>query len=431
MAVTALLLTAFRGPAYRMDAAQTPGAETLALVGARIYDGTGSDPLEPGVLLLHDGRIAAVGPESGVPVPEQARRIVLRGSTIVPGLINTHGHVGETVGLSSQPQLYTRGNVLEQLGVYARYGITTVFSLGGDQSPGFQVRDEQDNPTLRRSRLFVAGPVVTATTPDEARTQVEEIASLRADFVKIRVDDNLGTTAKMPPQVYQTVIDESHRRGLRVAAHIYYLEDAKSLLQAGVDFLAHSIRDREVDEELIGLLRSRNVPYCPTLMREVSTFVYQTTPEFFKDPFFRREVSAGIIEQLRDPGRQQSVRESASARQYQLALPTAERNLKRLSDAGILITLGTDTGPPGRFQGYFEHLELERMVKAGLTTRQALLSGTGAAARAMRLAGKVGTLERGAWADFLVLRKDPLADIRNTRTIDSVWVAGNPIPMAR
>jgi imidazolonepropionase-like amidohydrolase len=87
--------------------------------------------------------------------------------------------------------------------------------------------------------------------------------------------------------------------------------------------------------------------------------------------------------------------------------------------------MGTDTGPPARFQGYFEHMELELMAKAGLTPARVLLSATGDAARCLKLEGQVGTLRPGAWGDFVVLTRDPLADVRNTRTIESVWIAGN------
>ena len=116
------------------------------------------------------------------------------------------------------------------------------------------------------------------------------------------------------------------------------------------------------------------------------------------------------------------MRDSAAAKGYKAGLEVANRNLKKLSDAGVRIAFGTDTGPPARFQGYFEHLELEMMVKAGLTPQQALNAATGDAARCMKVTGQVGTLERGDWADFLVLGANPLTDIHNTKTLESVWI---------
>ncbi len=250
-------------------------------------------------------------------------------------------------------------------------------------------------------------------------------------IIKIRVDDNLGTVAKMPPAVYRAIIDEAHQRGLRVAAHIFYLEDAKDLLRAGVDFIAHSVRDREIDDEFITLMKRRNIPYCPTLTREISTFVYESTPAFFSDPFFLREADREVVAQLNEPQRQEAMRRSASAQAYKTALAVAQRNLKRAADAGLLIAMGTDAGPfANRFQGYFEHLEMELMAEAGLTTAQILRSATLDAAHALQVEG-IGALTKGAWADFIVLDRDPLKDIRHTRSLSSVRIAGNQVTTTR
>jgi imidazolonepropionase-like amidohydrolase len=327
-----------------------------------------------------------------------------------------------------QPRVYTEANTLRQLGVFARYGVTAVWSLGGEAEPAFALRDAQGTASLKRARIYVAGDVITATTPEEARARVAEMAARKVDVIKIRVDDNLGATTKMPPAVYRAVIEEAHQRKLRVAAHVFYLADAKDLVRAGADVIAHSVRDREIDSELIALMKARDVPYCPTLTREVSTFVYESTPAFFADPFFLREADPAVVASLREPARQQAMASSKSAQAYKAALRTAERNLKRASDAGITIAMGTDAGPsPERFQGFFEHLEMEMMVKAGMSPARVLTSATAGAARAMRVEG-IGSLRPGAWADFVVFEGDPREDIRQTRAIASVFIAGNRIP---
>jgi len=367
----------------------------------------------------------AAGPRREVAIPRGATVMDVTGKTIIPGLINAHGHVGDTRGLEAGH--YSAENVLTQLRLYARYGVTTVLSLGGDGAPSIQLRDAQDTSTLDRSRLYVAGSVVTAQNSEAARKTVEDNVALGVDIIKIRVDDNLRTTRKMTPAVYRSVIDEAHRRGKRVAAHIYYLADAKDLLRSGADFIAHSVRDREVDAEFISLLKQRHACYVPTLMREVSTYVYESRPAFFDDPVFRREADTAVVRALQDPRRQARVRRDRAAQTYKRALVRAKRNLKKLFDAGVMIGMGTDTGPPARFQGYFEHLELEQMVNAGLGAMDAIVAATRDAADCLRLTG-VGTLEEGQWADFLVLGADPLKDIRNTRSVESVWIAGNRVP---
>ena len=406
------------------------GADTprvKAFVGARIIDGTGKPVIERGTIILQDGRIQQVGPEERVRIPAGAERIDVSGKTIVPGLINTHGHVGETQGLRTGPEFYTEENLLRQLGLYARYGVTTVFSLGGDQEQGFRLRDAQDTAALNRARIYVAGPVITGKTPEEVQKLVDTVAAMKPNFIKIRVDDNLGTSTKMPPAVYRAVIERAHAKKLPVATHMFYLDDARSLLETGTDFLAHSIRDREVDAATIALLKKRDVCVCPTLTREVSTFIYESRPAFFDDAFFLKDADKQVLDQLLEPKRQEAMRKSTAAQQYKIALQMASRNLKKLVDAGVRISFGTDTGPPARFQGYFEHMELELMAKAGLTPMQILKSATGDAARCMHVAGKIGTLEKGAWADLIVLQKNPLEDMRGMRSIESVWIAGNRI----
>ena len=399
-----------------------------AFSGATLIDGTGRPAVTNAVLIVRDRKIVAAGPAATVTVPKDAQRVDLTGRFLMPGIVNAHGHVGATVGLENRADGYTRENLLRQLGLYARYGVTTVVSLGDDREAGFQLRAENDRPDLNRSRLYVAGPVISAKTPDEARNAVDAVAKLRPDWIKIRVDDNLGTTEKMRPDVYRAVIARAHEHQLRVAAHIFYLADAKDLLRAGVDYLAHSVRDAPVDREMVDLMKARNVCLCPTLMREVSTFVYESTPAFFSDSLFLTHANRAWMATVSEPARQQAMRTSTAAQRYKVALEVASRNLRRLSDAGVTIAMGTDTGPMGRFQGYFELMELELMVKAGLTPRQALTSATRDAARCTKLDRDLGTLEPGKWADFVVLDGNPLAEISNVRRIASVWIAGNQVP---
>src|SRR5438874_2537753 len=154
----------------------------------------------------------------------------------------------------------------------------------------------QRTPALDRARLFVAGPVLAPKSPDEARKLVDEDAAMKVDIVKIRVDDNLGATQKMAPEIYKAVIDQAHKKGLRVAVHLFYLDDAKSVLDAGADFIAHSVRDVAVDDAFAAMLKRRDVCYCPTLMREVSTFVYEATPAWFADPLFLKHTDAKVLD---------------------------------------------------------------------------------------------------------------------------------------
>jgi imidazolonepropionase-like amidohydrolase len=405
--------------------AQTPSSQpVVAIVGATVVDGTGAAPIRDAVIVIRDGRIADVGPAARVTIPAGATRREERGKTILPGFVNSHGHANVTNGLQSGEEFNTRENVERQIGLYAAYGVTSVFSLGGDNAAGLAVRAAS---AAGRGRLFVAGTEISGRTPEAAAAQVDALVPLKVDWVKVRLDDNLGTTQKIPREAVKAAIDRAHTVKLPVAAHIYYLDDAKYLLRSGIDLIAHSVRDLPVDEEFIRLARERDVCYVPTLTREVSTFVYASTPDFFSDPFFLKHADKGTVEGLKTPERQQQVRASKTAAQYKVSLETASRNLKTLKDAGVHIAMGTDTGPVGRFQGYFEHLELEMMVKAGLTPMQAVVAATSDAARCMKKPGEIGAIQKGAWADLVVYGASPVDDIRNTRTIETVLVGGVPL----
>jgi imidazolonepropionase-like amidohydrolase len=352
-----------------------------------------------------------------VKLPAGVIRIDATGKTIIPGLINAHGHVNDP----------------SQLGMYLRDGITTVLSLGGDKE--FALREQCATATPGTApHLYVAGPIQDSTaipgavavkTPEQARRSVDELILKKPDIVKVRVDDFRGARPKMSPEVYQAVIDEADKNGYRTAAHIVLLDDAKGVLRAGVNYIAHSVRDREVDDELIHLMKEHHAFYSPTLTREVAVFAYSERPAFFDDPFFLKESDPAEVAKMEDPKHQETVRNDASAQWYKDHLPIAMHNLKTLEDAGIVIAMGTDSGGgPGRFQGYFEHLELEYETKAGLTPMQALVSATSGAAQAVNISQHAGTLEKGKWADFVVLNANPLDDIRHTRSIDSVWIGG-------
>lgn len=404
--------------------ATTTAAQTTVFVGGRVIDGTGR-VIENGTVVISGSKIAAVGPAS-TPIPSGATRIEIKGKTILPGLVNAHGHVAATTGLRSDPAAYNRDNLLRQLRTYAIYGVTTVFSLGDDDAAGFEWRNENAS-AANRAKVFVAGPVIVGDTADAAKAMTIKVAGMKPDLLKIRVDDNLGTSKKMPEPAWHAAITEAHTLKLPIAVHVFYLADAKAVVNAGANMIAHSVRDVPVDDAFITALKSREVCYSPTLTRELSTFVYDSTPSWVDDPFFLKGAEKGVAAQLKDPKRQAQNRTGAAGKmgqQYRAGLEVAKHNLKTLTDRGVRIAFGTDTGPPGRFQGFFEHLELEMMVQAGLTPMQALVSATGDAARCHGKAGEFGTLAAGAAADLMILNANPLENIRNTRSIGAIWING-------
>ena len=399
---------------------------TIAFIGGTIIDGTDAEPLPDSVLVVTDGRVRSVGPRAAVSIPEGADVIDVSGKYLMPGMINAHGHVGATVGLDANGE-YSTENLMRQLGLYARYGITTVNSLGGDEAAGFALRNEQYRSSLQRARLFVAGSVIAGADEQAIRDQVNRNADMGANFIKTRIDDNLGATQKMSRPLFDALVEQAHMRRLPVAVHLFYLDDAKYMLEVGADLIAHSIRDLPVDREFIATVAEQGVCYIPTLTREVSTFVYEDVPEFFSDPYFLKEADPQVLAQLQTPERMSRMANSRAAQAYKAGLEVALANVGALHAADIPIAMGTDTGPPARFQGYFEHMELQLMVDAGMSPLDVIRSATGVAADCIGMSD-IGTLEPGRWADFSILSANPADDIANTKTIETVYIAGNRVP---
>ena len=263
--------------------------------------------------------------------------------------------------------------------------------------------------------------------PSAARASALANVRAGARWLKLRVDDNLGTTNAMPWPAVEAVFEVGRAHDVPVATHLFYLADAKRLLALGSGMIAHSVRDTDVDRAFTDALLESGVCYVPTLTREVSTFVYGDRPDFFDDPFFQRFARAEEVRGLEASSAQARVRASPAAAGYRVALAQATANLQTLHAAGIPVALGTDSGPAGRFPGYFEHMELAMMVEAGLTPIEALRSATALAGTCGRV-DDVGTLEPGRWADFLVLAEDPTRDIRATRTLERVFIGGVEVP---
>jgi imidazolonepropionase-like amidohydrolase len=421
-------------------------AETKVLQGFTLIDGAGRQPVANAAMIVQDGRIQWVGPKSALKAPAGAETLDLTGRFVMPGIINLHGHLGNTRGLTQDPKNFTRENLEQNLRTYASYGVTAVLSMGSDQDLVYAARSEQRAGRPRSTRIFTTGRGFTGKggyptsapgmagvpfeveTAEQARKDVATLANRRVDAIKIWVDDHLGRERKIPIDLSKAIIDAGHKSGLKVAAHIFYLKDAQQLVENGLDALAHSVRDAPVDDALIAAMKKRGAwQAAATLTRELSVFVFAEPPAWLGDPFFTRSVSADVIATLKSADYRKRVASDPDFAKLPGFLETAKRNLKRLVDAGVKVGFGTDTGPPGRFPGFFEQLEMQLMVEAGLTPMQVIQLATKNGAEFLGESKNLGTLEAGRWADLIVLNKNPLEDIRNTRSIEQVFIAGNRI----
>jgi imidazolonepropionase-like amidohydrolase len=413
--------------------AEAPGAPAATLFeGARLIADAGSAPIESSAFVMSDDRIIAVGEKGKVDAPAGARRVDLTGKTVIPALVDAHSHLGYTdvKRMTTAAANFTRENLVDHLRRYAYYGIAATLSMGVDRGElPYEIRGQPvPGAALFRTAgrgmaLPNAGPgaeyrrdaAVGVSTEDEARAAVRELAARKVDIVKIWVDDRDGTVPKLPPPMYRAIIDEAHKSGLRVTAHIFDLADAKELLRAGIDGFAHGVRDRDVDDEFMALIKTRpEVWVIPNLPDRDTGDDYAWLSD---------TVPAAEIERLRNAA---ATRTPAAAKQARELYDVQARNLARLSGAGVKIAYGTDAGIS---VGWNALTELSDMVTAGMTPVQVLTAATKTSAAVLHL-DQLGTIAAGKSADFVVLDANPLDDIANMRRISRVYLRGQEIDRA-
>ena len=396
-------------------------AQITVLTHATVIDGTGAAPQNDVSVVMENGVIRDMGPSSKITAPAGAAVMDLTGKFIVPGIINAHGHVD--------------ANRDPQLRQYALYGVTTTTNMGFDPDDIAAFKAEQKRGNLRGARIltvkyrFMSEPFKPGSeykTPDEARAKVDEIVGKGADFVKVWIDSQNGKLVKLSPEFCAAVMDQARKHGKITMAHVYEYADAKMIVDKGVNILAHNVRDQEIDADFVATLKRRNVSVISTLAREEGMFVYGEAPAWIDDPFFRKGLSAERLAILKTKKREEQAKDPELARNKR-AFEIDKINIKKLSDAGVRVALGTDSGgAPDRFfiQGFFEHRQMELMVQAGLTPMQVIQAFSKNAAETLGIDKEFGALAKGKAADLLVLEKNPLENIAHMRTIQAVYLGG-------
>jgi len=406
-----------------------------------LIDGTGRNPVPGSALIVDGGRIAWVGPATQLRIPAGADVVDLKGKFVTPGLIDNHVHVGLVRDVAQDIEFYSRESVEQQLRTYAAYGVTAVQVLGTDKDLIFEIRADQRKAQPETARVYTAGQGLVfkgsyggvpglnqpVANEAEARRAVDEQVAKGVDFIKLWVDDEFGDLpSRMPAEISKAIIEQAHKHRLRAIAHIFYLDNAKTLVAQGVDGFAHSVRDQPVDRALLDAMKKQGTAQMAATLSREASFTYKKLP-FLDDPFFNRSITPAAYATLTSAERQQKLAAAKHFAQYPGVLETALNNTRREIAAGVTYGVGSDSGPTGRFTGYFLHWELQLMVQAGLTPLQVLTAATGNNAKLIG-AKDLGTIEPRKLADLVVFDADPSADIRNTRTIHSVYIAGKSVP---
>jgi imidazolonepropionase-like amidohydrolase len=444
---------------------QTRTAGVTVFEGARLITGDGGGPIENSAFIVDHDLFTQVGRRGELRVPAGAVHVDLTGKTVMPAMVDLHGHFGfqHVAEGTMAKEFYTRENLIDHLERLAYHGVGATVGIGdledrSDLHGGrtnwgdvpLRVREEIiPNAALFRtagtgiawpgsgaqghpSRVDVSYPV---STVEEARAAVQDYVRMQPEFIKIWVDNRGGTKQTLTPVLYRAIIEEAHKHNVPVGVHNVTLGDAKELMRAGVEGWLHvPVRGGEaVDDELIAIVKQRiakndrpNIWMTPALITAWMNTQGGKRPAWLDDPLLRDTYSPQHIEEYwGDPLKNMTPDAVQRARQdFELQ----GRNAMKLRVAGMRIVTGTDTGQSRFLIGYFNQLDLESLVAIGMTPAEAIVAATRDAAKIARV--NSGLVASGKSADFIVLDANPLQNIGNTRRINKVYLRGQEVDRA-
>jgi imidazolonepropionase-like amidohydrolase len=462
-AVVAWLLLAVTWPGRVGGQTRTTGVTVFE--GARLITGDGRGPIENSAFIVEHNLFTGVGRRGELRVPAGAVHVDLKGKTVMPAMVDLHGHIGfqHVAEGTMSKEFYTRENLIDHLERLAYHGVGATVSIGdledrSDLHGGrtnwgdvpLRVREEiVPNAALFRtagtgiawpgsgaqghpSRVDVSYPV---STVEEARAAVQDYIRMQPEFIKIWVDNRGGTKQTLTPVLYRAIIEEAHKHNVPVGVHNVTLADAKELMRAGVEGWLHvPVRGGEaVDDELIVIVMQRiakkdrpNIWMTPALITAWMNTQGGKRPAWLDDTLLRDTYSPQQIEEYwGDPLKNMTPDAVEHARQdFELQ----GRNAMKLRAAGMRIVTGTDTGQSRFLIGYFNQLDLESLVAIGMTPTEAIVAATRDAAKIARV--NSGMVAAGKSADFIVLDANPLENIGNTRRINKVYLRGQEVDRA-
>ena len=414
-------------------------AAVIAFRGGTLVDGTGAPPVRDALLVVADGRIAYAGPatpEALRAVPAGAASVSVAGKWIVPGLVDAHVHAESD----------------EDLFQMLRWGVTAVRLMAEDVAASQEIARRAARPGSGMPDVFPSAPIFTVkggwwgrgeppdshldrfpASSEAARAAVRSAKALGAREIKLMLDDMAWCRAPLPAlprmdaAVARALVEEARGQGVSAIVHAPGLPDAREAIADGATALAHGVLE-PIPDETLRLMRSRSIAYVPTMdvfefLADTRTFV----DGVLSDPAVTGPggLSADTVERLRGAGYAAGYRERyPNFANVQKRLPALRENLRRLHDGGVPVALGTDMWA---FPGLAVSVEMDLYVKAGFTPLEAIRAGTQTAARSLAIDADYGTLERGRRADFLVLDRDPLADVKNVRRISAVYKLGERV----
>jgi imidazolonepropionase-like amidohydrolase len=449
-----------------VGASRTVAAEVTAYVGATLIDGTGREPVTPATMLVEGVRVRTVGPAARVTIPEDARRVDVKGKFIIPGLMDANVHL--YFGFDPESLIRYEGRyedvIVEAAQVALKNGLTTVFDTWGPAVPLRRVRDRIEAGQLTGSRVFFGGNIIGFDgplsadfmfpgaaqamsqktvarinamweqgvgrdllwqTPEEIRAKVRAyIADTQVDFLKYASSGHVEMDLiAFSADAQRAIVEEGHAAGLTVQAHSTSPESLRLEIEAGADLLQHCDITglQPIPDRTIQLIAQRRIP-CAAMADTQKYLTWRSN---------------------------QPIGATKLAEVIHRVDPIKDANDRKLIAAGAVLLLTTDAGifaphaveipsltsflqapDVGRKLGEGHFLWLQAVSEKGMTPMAALLAATRNIAHAYGKSAELGTLESGKRADFLVLDADPLADAKNYRRINMVVKDGRIVDIA-
>lgn len=402
-------------------AASAAAQQVIAITGATVIDGTGAAPRKETVLMRGD-RIDAAGPD--IAVPPGARVIDASGQTLLPGLFDLHTHIS------------TLGDWIKNLRAYLYCGVTTIADLGAYPEQYEPVRRLLASGAYLSPHLIQGARFSTPGghgaeggrgdfhthqmfTPAGAKAAMRSVLPYQPGIIKIFTDgwryDTAPNMSSMEEGAIAAIVEEAHKAGVKVITHTVTVERAKIAARAGVDIIGHGLGNGVVDDELLGLMRSKGIAYVQTL----SVF----------EPSKRRSGAYPMLKEVLEPAVFDALRPSTSttSRPTQLRWQNLMENCRRALKAGVLLASGTDAGMTGTYHGSASLHELFLMVEGGLTPLEAITAATGNSAKALGLAGERGVIETGKLADLVLVDGAPHENIKDLARVSRVFLGGKEV----
>jgi imidazolonepropionase-like amidohydrolase len=410
--------------------ASAPPTAPIAIVGARLIDGTGGAPVDDSVVVIQGDRIRAAGPRARTAIPPGAATVDAHGKVLLPGLVDVHCHI-------NQPPEDMKRYWVAQL----RWGVTTMRSAGNDKPETVPLFRQTRAGAFLAPRSYTAGqgfnvsgpypgaPTFKPTTLDEARENVRNLKAQQVDFIKIWM-----TNPKFPPDVIAAIVDEGKKQGIPIVSHVTDVESLHQLADLGVTDFLHNPIDQPVTPELIAYAKAKKLTFAPTLANIESRWFYYEHPEILQMPMLQDALYRRGRQMLADADRKAQTLSAADfaqrkARMREQSFPF----IKAMSAAGVRVVTGTDCGAEASQVtpfGHATHREIQMFVEAGMSPLAAIRAATLDAARVITRSEDpdYGSIRAGKAADLLLLDADPTADINNTIKISKVMRAGRWVP---